>query len=57
MTRKTQLLQATTLPFGSLTEDSQNPHQIDRDRSDDDFDLNLVGVTIHNLSQGGVDGH
>jgi hypothetical protein len=38
----------------TLTEDSQNPHQTDQNRSDDDFDLNLIRVTIHNLSQGGT---
>ena len=35
-------------------EDSQNPSQTDWDHSNDDFNSNLVGVTIHNLSQGGT---
>jgi len=33
-------------------EDSQNPHETDQDYNNDNFDSNLVGVTIHNLSQG-----
>jgi hypothetical protein len=37
-------------PFGSLTE----THHTDRDHSDDGLNSNLVGVTIHNLSQGGT---
>ena len=35
-------------------EDPQNPDQTNQDCGDDDFDLNLIRVTIHNLSQGGT---
>jgi hypothetical protein len=54
MTRPGQLLQAITQPLGSPTEDPKNSHHIDQDHNDDDFDSNLVGVTIHNLSQSGT---
>jgi hypothetical protein len=36
----------------SPMEDPKTPCHTDRDHSDDGSDLNLVGVTIHNLSQG-----
>jgi hypothetical protein len=41
-------------PTESPTKDPQNQDQTDWDCGDDDFDLNLVRVTIHNLSQGGT---
>jgi hypothetical protein len=53
-TRQTQLRQAVLLPFEPPTEDSRTARQTDWGHSDDDFGLNLVGVTIHNLSQGGT---
>ena len=49
-TRPIQLLQAITPPFGSPTKDLKNPRNTDRDCNDDNFNSNLVGVTIHNLS-------
>jgi hypothetical protein len=41
-------------PTESPTKDPQNLDQTDWDCGDDDFDLNLVRVTIHNLGQGGT---
>jgi hypothetical protein len=38
--------------FGSPTENLKKPSHNDRDHSVDGFESNLVGVTIHNLSQG-----
>jgi hypothetical protein len=38
----------------SPMEDPKNPHHTDWDHNNDDFDLSLVIVTIHNLSQGGT---
>jgi hypothetical protein len=35
-------------------EDLKSPHHTDWDHNNDDFDLSLVIVTIHNLSQGGT---
>lgn len=53
-TRQTQFLQAMMQPTEPPTKDPQNPDQTDRDCGDDNFDLNLIGVTIHNLSLGGT---
>jgi hypothetical protein len=52
MTHRAQLLQAIIQPSEPPMEDPRNPNQIDQDCSDKDFDLDLVGVTIHNLSEG-----
>ena len=41
-------------PFGSPTENPKDPHHTNGDHSNDGLDLNLVGVTIHNLSQSGI---
>ena len=35
-------------------ENPKNPHHTDWNHSDDGLNLNLVRVTIHNLSQGGT---
>lgn len=49
-TRQAQLLQATVQPTEPPTEDPQDPDQTDWDCCDDDFESNLVGVTIDYLS-------
>jgi len=53
-TRSIQPLQAIMSPSGSPMENPKNPCHTDRDHHNDDFGSNLVGVTIHNLSQGGT---
>ena len=35
-------------------ENPKNPRHTDQDYNDDGFDSNLIGVTIHNLSQSGT---
>jgi hypothetical protein len=52
MTRLIQPLWAITLFFGSPTKKPKNPRHTDGDHHNDDCGSNLVGVTIHNLSQG-----
>jgi hypothetical protein len=53
-TRPIQLLQAIMPPLGSPMENPKNPCHTDWDHNNDNSNLNLVGVTIHNLSQGGT---
>jgi hypothetical protein len=50
MTHPIQILQAITPTLGPPMEDPRNLCHTDQDQSDDDSDLNLFGVTIHNLS-------
>jgi hypothetical protein len=54
MTHQTQLLQATRQALGPPIDHPLDLDQTNRDYSDDDFDLNLFGVTIHNFRQGGT---